>query len=331
MAGTSELKGDLIASAYATLLGLGDWQSWLDQLSTQLPNGKATLLYHDLAGKDGALSLCANIDPVFSVQYNEHFVRKNPWQAKASTRPLGIGVRAEQMFPPDELARTGFYWDWLRPQGVCTAVGLTIYREDARNFILSVLSASVEDAEAERARALLGGLSPHLRRIFAHYRGDGRIASAPPMVGAATEALGVACVAVGLGRRIRWTNAAGRDVLSKGDPFGADRLGRMVARSTRLLEAVDMALNAVMRGESDGGRTISLRGQRNAEPEMCVTLILPKTEKFEQYFAGPNVLVMVERSGRSGLPNEVALQRAFALTPAEAKLALRLAGGATVA
>ncbi|HEY1243301.1 MAG TPA: hypothetical protein VGF29_00585 [Hyphomicrobiaceae bacterium] len=330
MGGMGEPEGELITGVYAALLGAGDWQSWLDRLSRQLPNGKALLLYHDMAGGDGALSLHANFDPAAVVQYNKHYARKNPWQSKASTRPIGISARAEQMLPRDELVRTEFYCDFLRPQGIDTGVGLTIYREHARNFMVSVLSASVEDAEADRARALLGGLAPHLRRVFAHYRGEGRIAEAPPAVGAATEALGVPCVAVGLGRRVRWTNAAGREMLSRGDPVGADGLGRMTARNARILEAVDAALNAAMRGESIGKRAISLPCHGDAEPATRVTLVLPTLGPFEHYFAGPSVLLLVERPKRCALPSEVALQQAFGLTPAEARLALALAGGATV-
>src|SRR5258706_2905812 len=156
-----ELEGALISDIYAALLGQGDWQSFLDRLTSVLPNGKATLFYHDFAARSGALSINAQVDPDSIAAYNQHYAARNPWMPKVMTRPPGLGVRAEAMLPREDLLRTEFYADFMRPQGLCSGVGVTIFRDQGCNFMLSLLSGPAEDAEAAAAAALLGRLAPH--------------------------------------------------------------------------------------------------------------------------------------------------------------------------
>ncbi|HEX6000539.1 MAG TPA: hypothetical protein VFZ16_14270 [Hyphomicrobiaceae bacterium] len=250
-----ELEGAFISEIYAALLGHGDWQVFLRRLTAILPNGKGTLFYHDVAAGAGALSLSANMEAANVDAYNCHFSGRNPWMAKAMLRPLGLGVRAEQMFPPDELLRTEFYNDFLRREGVQSGVGVTIFREQGCNFMLSLMSVPVDDAEGNAAAELLGRLAPHLRQAFAYYRGAKPTGgAAPPFVGAITDALTVACVAIGFGRSVRWANAAGWRLLTEGDPIGIDARGRLKTCSAELREAIALAQAASDRQDGAGKR-----------------------------------------------------------------------------
>src|SRR5690606_17727633 len=120
-----QLEGALISDIYAALLGHGDWQTFVDRITEILPNGKATLFYHDYTAGSGALSINSGFGRDIATAYSQYYAAKNPWMPKALTRPLGLGVRAEQMLPREDLLRTEFYADYLRPQGVCSAVGVT--------------------------------------------------------------------------------------------------------------------------------------------------------------------------------------------------------------
>ncbi len=327
-----ELEGAFISEIYAALLGHGDWQVFLRRLTAILPNGKGTLFYHDVATGAGALSLSANMEAANVDAYNCYFSGRNPWMAKAMLRPLGLGVRAEQMFPPDELLRTEFYNDFLRREGVQSGVGVTIFREQGCNFMLSLMSVPVDDAEGNAAAELLGRLAPHLRQVFAYYRrAKPTGGAAPPFVGAITDALAVACVAIGFGRSVRWANAAGWRLLAEGDPIGIDARGRLKARSAELREAIALAQAASDRQDGAGKRVLSIGRQNAAELAARMTLVVPALAPFERFFAGPVVLLLVEESRRAGIPTEASLRQAFALTNAESRLALALADGSSLA
>src|SRR5688572_13041730 len=108
---------DLVGQIYAALLGNGSWQAFVDGLSGVLPNGKATLFYHDVAARAGAFFLTSQFDAASVEAYSRYYASKNPWMAKAACRPIDLGVRAEQMLARAVLLRSEFYADYLRPMG----------------------------------------------------------------------------------------------------------------------------------------------------------------------------------------------------------------------
>jgi DNA-binding CsgD family transcriptional regulator len=321
------LATDLIGAIYGALLGNGSWQSFLDGLSRALPNGKATLFYHDVAAGRGAFSLNAGFDPQMIDAYGRHYSARNPWMAKAATRPLDLGVCAEQMLPPKQLLRTEFYADFMRPQDLHSGVGVTVMRDRRCNFMLSVLHAQTGEAEARSAAALLGMLAPHLRQAFAYYRRN----TVSSVMAAAVGALDAGIVVVTSEKRVRWANAAGQHLLATGHPIGIDACGRLTAAYGGTREAIEAALCAAMRGETPGKRTLAVPPRTEGEPPARLSLVVPALTSVEQYFAGPCVVLLVEMEAPARPAAEDVLRATFALTASEARLARALAEGVALA
>jgi hypothetical protein len=168
---------DLVGQIYGALLGNSSWQAFVDALSGVLPDGRATLFYHDVAARTGAFCLNAGIEPASVDAYRSYYGARNPWMIKAACRPLDVGVRAEQMLSRAELLRSEFHADYLRPLGVDSAVGVTVFRDHGCNFMLSIMCGPAEDGEMQSAASLLGVLAPHLRQAFTYYRRAGGVAS----------------------------------------------------------------------------------------------------------------------------------------------------------
>jgi DNA-binding CsgD family transcriptional regulator len=320
--------GDLISEIYTALLGNGSWQTFADSLSRVLPNGKTTLFYHDVAARTGAFSLTSQYDPASVAAYSGYYAARNPWMAKAARRPLDVGVRAEQMLPRAELRRTEFYADYLRPQGLESAVGVTVFRDNGCNFMLSVVCGAAEDEEMAAAAALLGTLAPHLRQAFAYYRRTSAVASDHLAVEAASDALGVGIVSIGPDRRVRWANAAGREVLARGDPVGTNAWGAVRATHGAVREVIDQGLVTAVRGGA-GKTTIAVRSQ-DGSIAARVICVVPALTQAERLFAGPTVVLLIETAASGALPAEAALRSTFDLTRSEARFACALADGASV-
>ncbi len=322
--------GAFITEIYAALLANGNWQSFLDRLSGILPNGKVSLFYHDYAAQTGAFSLSSQFEQDKIVSYNQYYASVNPYVPKLIARQIGIGTRAEQMLPREKLFRTEFYCDFQRPQGLCSGVGVTLFRSDGCNFMLTLMSASADDSLSKSAASLLTTLAPHLGQAFNYYRRAGAAPSSYPIVGATADALDVALIAFGLGRRLRWANAAGRELLSRGDPIGIDARERLTASCPLVREALNTALGSALRGEGTSKRTMAV-SSREAGLTRRLTILVPALAPFEQFFGEPCVLITVEEPKARDLPTELTLQLTFGLTPAEAKLALYMGNGAMLA
>jgi DNA-binding CsgD family transcriptional regulator len=322
--------GELIGEIYAALLGNGSWQAFADSLAHVLPNGKATLFYHDVAARTGAFSLTSQFDPASVEAYGRYYAARNPWMARAACRPLDLGVRAEQMLPRAELRRTEFYAGFLRPLWLHSAVGVTVFRDNGCNFMLSVVCGLAGDEEMAAAAALLGQLAPHLRQAFTYYRRAGRVASGHMAMEAASDALGVGIVSVGHDRRVRWANAAGRAVLARGDPIGTDACGGIRVAPGAVREVIDQGIAAAVRGEGAGKTSVAVRSDDGLMTAR-LTCVVPALAPAERLFAGPSVVLLIETAAAGTLPAEETLRTTFALTPSEARFACALASGASLA
>ena len=318
---------DLVGEIYAALLGDRSWQAFVDSLCGVLPNGKATLFYHDVAAGTGAFTINSGFDQASIDAYSRYYAARNLWMPKAASRPLNVGVRAEQMLPRAQLLRSEFYADYLRPMGIETAVGVTVFRDNGCNFMLSVVCGEASDDEMESAAALLQTLAPHLRQAFSYYRRTGGIASGLIAMDAAISALGIAIVSVGADRRVRWANAAGQHLVAVGDPIGTDACGRIASTHGALREAIDQALAAAARGQCARQTAVTLRAVDPAQPLTRVTLVVPALSSSDLFFAGPCVVLIIETLGSRRESAEDVLRAAYALTPSEASFACDLADG----
>jgi DNA-binding CsgD family transcriptional regulator len=219
----------------------------------------------------------------------------------------------------------------MRPQGLDSAVGVTVFRDHGCNFMLSVMHGPTTQAQAQSAAQLLGALAPHLRQAFTYYRRVGATANASAIVGAASDALGIGIVAVGVDRRVRWANSVAHGLLDLGDPIGVDSHGRITASRPDIREALDQAMRVALRGEAVGKWTLEVPAGDNGRLRTRLTLVAPALTPCEEYFAGPCAILLVEGRLADNVTAAESLHRAFALTPAEARLACAIAAGATLA
>lgn len=74
---------------------------------------------------------------------------------------VGIPFTNESLLPFPHLARTTFYNEWLRPQGVSGGPALVVMRENGRAMVLTVLHGGTAE-ESDHALPLLRCLAPHL-------------------------------------------------------------------------------------------------------------------------------------------------------------------------
>jgi DNA-binding CsgD family transcriptional regulator len=319
----------LIDRIYAALVGEIGWDQFLQEVATCLPNGKATLFFHDADSGHGALSLNANFSAEAVAAYGSHFSKVNPWMRAAMNRPVGLAVRAEQMLPRDSLLRSEFYADYLSPNGLGTAVGVTIHKEDRCSFMISVLGAEADDATVDAARALLGQLAPHLRRAFTFYRRTPQAGAALHGGISVLDLLGIGVILVAGNRRICTCNKAAEAMVAKGDAVGEDSEGRLRFQSADATAALDRALDEIRLGvprsllhsrllPREGGQPLRIRFAQLAQSSAQV------------FFSGAAALVLIEDPTVSASAERIESARAvYGLTAAELRVARRLVEGLT--
>lgn len=156
----------IIDTALAAVVGEADWQDIPDAISEIAPGARTTFFVHDANHGRGNFAITSGFSTAETRAYDGHFSRINPWMSAASRRAVGLGVIADQMLAREDLIRTEFHADFLRPMGCENAAGVTIEKNEGR---LSLLSILLPEANPERniphAR-VLGLIAPPLRRIM---------------------------------------------------------------------------------------------------------------------------------------------------------------------
>jgi DNA-binding CsgD family transcriptional regulator len=312
---------------YASLLGEGPWQDFLDALSRLLPNGRAFLFFHDAATGLGPFPLSSGVDADVLDLYGSYYSSKNPWMHGACTRPVSRVVRAESMLPREQVLRTEFYCDWMRPQDIVSGIGVTVLRENHCNFLLSILSADGDDAVYDRAIMSMQALVPHLERAFNMYRRDQSSVFGLFCGLGATESLRIGTIAIGAGGKVQSVSPAAAEMLEAVDVILIDCTGRFRCRAPDVADCIDTMLASWMRREQVLPPQNFLLHRHGRLPPIRLTVIAPPGETEAKFFRGPQCLVLLEDPFR-GI--DVAVEDfgiAFGLTPAEKRVVAGLAEG----
>ena len=321
----------LLDALYSAILGETPWRSWLEHLASVLPGGKAVLFFHSIDRAEGAFVLSSGFDPSSLKAYNEHYAALNPWMPKAAVRPIGVGVRAEQMLSRQALVKTEFYCDFLRPQRLQTGAGVTVVRNAGTSFLLSVLSEDSDEDQMNKATETLTRLAPHIRRAFGYFK---RHAAEEAVTGLARSILDLTSIGVLLvdsEMRLIAKNVIAERALSEGRGIGLGVMGRLKITSDEATQAMRKMLGRQWVSPS-ARETASFRiASGDGTPTLRLTLI-PYNYMSEaaEYFSGPMVLVLIDDLIT---PLKIAVDEVrgiLGLTRAEAELVVGLVGGSTL-
>nr|WP_162623681.1 LuxR C-terminal-related transcriptional regulator [Paracoccus saliphilus] len=162
----SQQTDALIDLVYAAIFGEASWQSFMEHSRSLIPNGQTVLVLHDRASGTGAFALAGGLDEGLVRRYNREYFAINPWTDHALIRPLRKVMQADEMLPREQLLRTQFYHEYLRPQDVVTGLGVTLSREQDRHCFFSIVGCDADEEHMEGAKRAIAKLVPHLSRAF---------------------------------------------------------------------------------------------------------------------------------------------------------------------
>lgn len=141
------------------------WGAVLTQLSDHLSSDSGVLFGQSILGKKVFWSHLGRADPECCAIYSERHMH-NPWSLGMIDKPEGAVVISEELAPREELVRTAFWHDVLRPQGLTHNLMLGLGRR--ADFIASFNFCRGPGAGpfTERERERLTTLMPHLKRAL---------------------------------------------------------------------------------------------------------------------------------------------------------------------
>lgn len=299
------------------------WPHLLGLLSQQV-NGSGGILF--TAGSGGtAWTASPDIWPVFDA-----FVRTG-WHAK-NPRPVRLGrlnypgfVRDSDHFTPEEIAADPVYQNWFIKNGLGWAAGTMLNVPSGDALVFSFERSLARGVVEMEHIHFLDSLRPHLARaalLGAHFG----LERAKAMAQALAQSGLPAAVLRGRGR-LYATNALFDALMPALVQDGPARL-KVMSHAADALFAEAMAS---VEAQGASRRVFSIPVPADGEGRAPAILhVLPVRRAAYDVLNSASALLIVTSVDRSTVPTAEVVAGLFDLTPAEARVARRIAEGATV-
>ena len=169
MHGQAKSPEDLLPLVYAAATDQNAWGELCKGLNRL--TGTPTLLFsHDITSHKSLGQVGAGWDGDHLDNYEKHFGRDpvNPWMGMNNALPIGIVGVSDFALGREELFKTEFYNDWLRPQDNLVVGSATIcYRKQEKFLALSsACSGKTVEKTLPKVIHALEVLGPHVARAI---------------------------------------------------------------------------------------------------------------------------------------------------------------------
>jgi DNA-binding CsgD family transcriptional regulator len=309
------------------------WQGVTDALVEAFPGTKAGLIGYHAAEARGIPAAYSGYDPSFRPSYETHYSRVIPQLGRRLTLPVGRVVSDREIVSEEELLRSEFYNDWLRPQGDVRHGAIVVLRRDPGQA--ATFAARVEQHVAER---MLGALMHTMRAacpLMQHALAVNRMTLGLRLDAAllrnGVEPNEAAVLLLGAQGSILYANARAEAQLAEGSLIQNEPFGRLRFRDADAMERLAMAL------DPRGGRRVAafrIRGSKALQEVRLLPVtpeVLAQVKLASPLHAPAPRLLLVLRPVPT--PTDAASQIAprLGLTRAEAEVAIAIGEGAALA
>nr|MCV4208918.1 hypothetical protein [Roseomonas sp. SXEYE001] len=330
----------LIERIYAATAEEAPWQEVAVAFRDAV--GAFTAALFSIPGPKTTLELLhgSTLDPAAVRDYVAYYQRIDPMLHSPTLKQGGplVIARGEKLVPQEEYLRSEFYIDYAKKFGMARIIGALGTFEDGGEFRLVLHRPQHKSAFRQQDMALLMATVPHLRRGLQIRRqlGSAHASLSSRML----DALPVAALVVDTSLTLRYANAPAASLCTSEE--SGIRLVRDGARpgaplTLRLRGSSEMAkLTLLVRSvalHGTSGGAFRLRPGPDGHPRSVAILVSPLPTGLQAGAPSaapgraPGLALVILRPLDGALPVASVLQDLFGLTPAEAEVALGLAGG----
>ncbi|ESY62668.1 MULTISPECIES: LuxR C-terminal-related transcriptional regulator [Mesorhizobium] len=325
---SSEVLCSIIGDIYDCVLDPDGWAEVMIRITGAVDAAYTTIALASTAGNQGRFAAQSPWDPEqMRVLQEDYDFDTIPGLKAAVVGDVDSPVATLSQMSEAELQQTPFFQNWAKPQGLREGCITKFVHTPDRIGLMGCTTRATREAISAEEQRFLALLSPHLRRasLIGDLLDQSRVTA--NLYRQALDHLAVPVVLTGAHGTILHANGAAERMFSAQGPI-LSRNGVLqvqnpaVARA--LLEAIASAASAdFLLGSRGIGLPISASGQPPA-----VAYVLPLSEGTARAAFQPAcaAVFVSTKTSSSPLP-EAVLTTLFDLTPAEARVLLRIGSG----
>lgn len=324
---------ELTALISAAGLDPSKWQGFVDHLHHATGGIRIHLSGLDLRAGMYLGITCAGYDPHWLQSYNAYFGGLNNWIAGIAEKRTGTVYHVNDLWAREDLEASEFYNDWIRPQEDVLGGGAAMLFNDASRMF--VLGGNIRRRDIDRLEqnwlTLAQMLTPHLESALEVNRTLAGMALETYALDAASGDRRSAVLAVNARRQVLFSNPPAKALLEDGAILRHDMTGRLWlgARADRWFRH---ALALFERNPVFQPQTLEIANPDSGARYLCRLCAIEPAKMDHSPFGvllGPGDPALLITLTGMAAPAEVAARLAaqYRLTPAEARLAIKIAAG----
>lgn len=309
-----------IRGLYEGVLDPAAWQRSLRALTEIADTAHASMMIWDTVRDQVTVNEIVNPVPELFAAYENDFQTIDPAKAFAPRLVPGAWYIDARDLGTQAMARHPFYRDFFNRFELRSYVACLVERQPHYEVYFSMQRALSQDEFSGEDTRKLDWVIPHMRSAIAMRDRTLALSTMASLSARLLERMAFAVAVYTPDRQLLLANMAGERWARRLDPSGKTASWQL---SRPFAEMVQAACNPANPLGAQAARATDGQGKQAD----VLVLPLPATHAFAAQWQQPAALVVVHEAGAPSVLLDAVLRTLFALTPAETRLASRLATG----
>jgi DNA-binding CsgD family transcriptional regulator len=321
----------LIPELYDAVLEPQLWPDVLSRVTDAAGIAGTHFLFCSSDGQPLISQMSAQIPNEVNALYRDHYGAIDPRRRLAQTLGVGEFLLCHKEFDADFVRHSEFYNDFCIPTGFRYIACVRVFHDHDCDAVVGFLKKVGSDPFDDKEVRALRSLMPHLRRVAQLQHRLINMQTHSAQLSAALDRVDSAIVVVDASLCVRHVNSAAEPLLRGGDglsllkqrlavsdPHAARRLERLLGEAAQCASGDD---------PHRGGGSLLVPRRHGRRPLLLMIVPLPPRSAARFWRAEPAVAIFVVDPEARPQDLTERFAQLFGLTPAEARLASRLAAG----
>ena len=320
---------ELVHLIYAGAVDASAWRTFLKRITERLNGNAAVLILRVPKLGEIPMKVAHGAMPEREALYFKHFMAVDPFVQL----PEGRAVTMHDFVAPDELERSEYFQEWLVPMDMVYAVGVDMRDRNRYHARLRICRPRGAGNFSAEDCAIVEMFVPHLKTAIHLFAELDVVRTERSMYAEAMDQLTLATIVLDENGQVLHANRLAESILAQRDGITLVNGGLQLAHHEDAKRFRELVTRAVSNQRAARPGLVEVMRVRRPSGQADIGLVVRPSSSGvdghgERLTASVAVFLSADTDSASetALPSEV-IQKLFGLTPKEATLALRLAGG----
>ena len=332
---TVEQYDDLLTQIYEAGQNPAAWNRVLHGIEAMTPGVVLNIQGYDRKTRDNFYCNTVNIAPERLVSYAKYYGQQSVWSQSMLSAPVSRVLSDEALYPREELLKTEYYNDWVKPQdNIMYGWGAVLMRDSGTLFSVAVnIPEKQVDEYYEFHHQLLERICPHIQRALQFQLFSEQAGLRSSRYEQSLDHIAQAIVLLDKSGRVCLANAAARNLFDQKILITRHdrRLATQCTKATRTIDAAIFGLDAGMGAFPSSGFLLT---SRDGNRPLFGSIVPFECDLPEQEVAGifsrdeiPALMVKIQSPANDSQSFDRKLQLAYELSEKEILLVKSLLDG----